>query len=272
MLENKVIIITGAGGGIGKETVKKLNNQSAKVVLADINLQAVEKVSEELKLSENNSLVIKHDVSNPDSWNETLSKVLEKFGRIDILINNAGIVEPGFAEEISIDKIKQQIHVNFLGTVLGCRTVIPQMKARRYGQIINIASLGGIVPMPGEAVYSGTKYAIRGFSLSLRAELQGTGIVVSVICPDSVETPQLEYEATFEEAVLSFVNQPLKPQKIAATVLKVIKKPKPEILVPGISGFFLQVVMSVPTLFFKVYPIVKKIGARGRQKRLRSSQ
>lgn len=196
-----------------------------------------------------------------------VEKVLERYGRIDILVNNAGVVHPGGAETIPWPKIQQQISVNFMGNIHGCRSVLPVMKKQNSGKIINVASLGGIVPMPGEAVYSATKAAIRGYSFSLAAELKETGIRVTVVCPDSVETAQLRYELLHDDAVLSFIGEAMKPEKVASAILRAADSKKPEIMVPSGMGVFARTVMAFPRVFFVVVPILKRIGSKNIIKR-----
>jgi short-subunit dehydrogenase len=121
--------------------------------------------------------------------------------------------------------------------------------------------------MPGEAVYSATKAAIRGYSFSLGAELKGTGISVTAVCPDSVETDQLRYELQHDEAVLSFIGEAMKPEKVAAAVLKAAKGKRPERLVPSSTGVMARTLMAFPRIYFLVVPALKKIGSKNIAKR-----
>ena len=163
-------------------------------------------------------------------------------------------------EKISLDKIQQLVSVNLLGTIYGSRAALCIMKEQNFGKIINVASLGGIVPMPGEAVYSATKYAIRGFSLSLYAELHNSPVGIAVVCPDSVDTPQLDYELLYDEAVLSFIGKSLKPEKVAQGILNAVLKKKPEKLIPAGMGALFRTGMAFPRVFFFLFPLLKKIG------------
>jgi 3-oxoacyl-[acyl-carrier protein] reductase len=256
------MIITGAAGGIGQAIAHLFAYHGATLVLTDIRETALMELRDSLDKSGAKILTAVHDVAKPKSWNSLMWKVLETFGRLDILVNNAGVVEPGAAEVLTPHKIRQQVSVNFLGTVYGCQAALRVMKARRSGKIINVASLGGIVPMPGEAVYSATKFAIRGYSLSLSAELVDSPVEVTVVCPDSVATPQLAYELTHDEAVLSFIGEPLKPEFVAKSILKAALKDKPEKLIPSGMGVLARTGMAFPRIFFALFPILKKIGQR----------
>ncbi len=262
MFEEKVVVITGAAGGIGSAVVRRLSRAGARLILADIRKKGLLKLRDELRAEGGDALAVEHDVASPDSWNKLMAVALQAFQRIDILINNAGVVEPGPAGDTSAEEVNRQVSVNLLGTIYGCQAALRVMKKQNAGRIVNIASLGGIVPMPGEAVYCATKYGIRGYSFSLAAELQGTPCSVGVVCPDSVDTPQLAYELWHDEAVMSFIGEPLSPDRAARSILKAAAGRKPEILVPAGTGLFCRAAMGFPKLFFLLLPLLRKIGAR----------
>ncbi len=271
-LKNKVAVITGAAGGIGRAVAHLFARHEAILVLTDIREHAIEELRDSLKKYSARTLVVGHDVADPRSWHSLMRRVLKKYGRVDIVVNNAGVVQPGAAEDLATDKIHQQVSVNFLGTVYGCQAALRVMKAQKSGKIINVASLGGIVPMPGEAVYGATKSAIRGYSLSLYAELLDSPVEITVVCPDSVATPQLMYELAHDEAVLSFIGEPLKPAHVARGILDVVLKDKPEKLIPSGMGVFARTGMAFPRMFFVLFPILKKIGQRTMKKMRREEK
>ncbi len=262
MLKDKVVVITGAAGGIGRKLAALLAGHGARLVLTDIRKEKLEELEKAIKTEGIDVRIVEHDVSRPESWDALVSQVLQAFGKVDVLINNAGVVQPAAAWDISQDKIAQQLNVNLLGTIYGCRAALRVMKKQSFGKIVNVASLGGIVPMPGEAVYCATKFGIRGYSLSLAAELQATPIEVSVVLPDSVDTPMLAYELGHNEAVMSFIGVPLKPEIVARGILKAVIKHKREILIPAGMGFLCRTAMAFPSLFFLLFPLLKRIGVR----------
>jgi short-subunit dehydrogenase len=266
-VKDKIIVITGAAGGIGSATARLLAKEGAVLVLTDIKKEALEALSRELAAAGAKTLVHVHDVRDPESWKALTDRVQAELGPIDILINNAGVVHPGAAEDLPHDKLMQQIQVNLLGTINGCRAALRVMKPRGQGKIINVASLGGIVPMSGEAIYSATKAAIRYYTLSLAAELHDSPVDVAVVCPDSVDTPQLAYELQHDEAVLSFIGTALKPEKVAKGIHKAIHTKKPEILVPGGFGAIYRLAMAFPRLYYVLYPSLKKTGGKNIRKR-----
>jgi len=266
-LKDKVVVITGAAGGIGSARARLLAREGATIVLTDVRKDPLEALAAELADAGARALAVVHDVRQPESWQALTDRVSAELGGLDILINNAGVVHPGAAEELPAEKLQQQIQVNLMGTINGCRAALRVMKPRGGGKIVNVASLGGIVPMSGEAIYSATKAAIRGYTLSLAAELHGSPVGVAVVCPDSVDTPQLAYELLHDEAVLSFISKPLQPEQVAKGILKAIRKKKPEILVPGVPGVLIRTVMAFPRVYYVLYPSLKKTGSKNIRKR-----
>jgi len=267
MLKDKVVIITGAAGGIGSATAHLFAKHGAILVLTDIHKEGLENLGALLKDSGAEIMLVEHDVADAESWRSLMEKIRKKYGRVDILINNAGVVQPGAAEKITSDEVKNQLSVNLSGTIHGCRAALGIMKAQNFGKIVNVASLGGIVPLPGEAVYSATKYAIRGYSLSLHAELRRTPVGVTVVCPDSVDTPQHDYELLYDDAVLSFLGKPLKPEQAAKGILKAVRKKKPEVMIPTSMGILCRIGIAFPKIFFSVLPIMEKMGRSTIKKR-----
>jgi 3-oxoacyl-[acyl-carrier protein] reductase len=267
MLKDKVAIITGAAGGIGSATAHLFARHGAVLVLTDIHKEGLENLGALLKDSGAETMLIEHDVADAESWQSLMGKIRKKYGRVDILINNAGVVQPGAAEKITLDEVQNQLSVNLSGTIHGCRAALGIMKAQNFGKIVNIASLGSIVPLPGEAVYSATKYAIRGYSLSLHAELCRSPIGVAVVCPDSVDTPQHAYELLYDAAALSFVGKPLKPEQVAKGILKAVLKKKPEVLIPTGTGVLCRIGIAFPWFFFSLLPVLEKMGKSTIKKR-----
>jgi short-subunit dehydrogenase len=271
-LKNKVAVITGAAGGIGWSVAHLFAYHGAILVLTDIREQAIAELRDSLNKYNVKTLAVVHDVADPHSWCSLMRRVIKSYGRVDIMVNNAGVVQPGATEDLALHEVHQQVSVNFLGTIYGCQAALRVMKAQKSGKIINMASLGGIVPMPGEAVYSATKSAIRGYSLSLYAELLGSPVEITVVCPDSVATPQLAYELKHDEAVLSFIGKPLKPDCVAKEILDAALKDKPEKLIPSGMGVFSRTGMAFPRMFFVLFPILKKIGQRTMKKMRREEK
>ncbi len=268
-LHGKVALVTGAYGGIGAAVARALAHSGAAVVLTGRDQAALSKV--DLGPGEGRALRLRLDVGDPAAWEAAVERVLAERGRLDVLVNNAGVLEVSPLESMPAGEIERQVRVNLLGAAFGCRAAIPSMRARGEGVIVNVASLGGIVPMPFEAVYCATKYALRGLSFALRAELAGSGIRVSVVSPDSVETAHTLQELQHDEAALSFASAPLPPEAVAEAVLRAVRKGPPEILVPAASGLLVRLLMAFPRLVLRLLPLLRWMGARRMAERRRVS-
>ena len=265
-LDGAVAVVTGAAGGIGRAVARRLAAEGARVVLTGRNEDGLREVDLGPGLAP--AAVHLLDVRDEAAWDRVVAAVLAELGRIDVLVSNAGIVDPGAHESLSPGRLRTLVDTNLVGAMLGARAVLPAMKARGRGAIVQVGSLGGLVPMPFEASYAATKAAVRQFALSLRAEVAGSGVTVSVVTPDSVDTPQLAQELELDEASLSFANPPLPPEAVARAVVKAIRGGAPEILVPA-GGLGARMAAAFPRLLLWLLPWLRRSGAR-RMKRMRA--
>lgn len=266
--KDKVAIVTGAASGIGKAVIQMFASEGAKVVLADINEQGITKFAQELTAQGIDAMAVQTDVTKLDMVRNLLNKALQKHGRIDILHNNAGIILPNDIDVIEYKDIDRQIQINLYGIIYGTKEVIPLMKKQGSGHIVNTASLAGVVPEPSSAIYSATKFAIRGFDLAVRLELMHTGISISTLLPDSVETPQLHYEATHGGSAMSFLDKPQTPENVALAVKKAILKNKVEVYVPHSQGIVARLALMWPWSMPLLWPLLEKSGKKNKEKKL----
>jgi short-subunit dehydrogenase len=244
----KTIIITGASGGIGSALAKELDSRGANLVLADISFAGLESLASCLT---SKPLLVKCDITDRADVKGLIGSTLNKFSKINVLINNAGIIRPALFENCSYEEIDAQMKVNFMGAVNCTREVLPAMIPVKQGRIVTISSLAGLVPETYSSVYTASKFALRGFFLTLRIELMKHNIKVSTIFPDSVNTPMLKYEATHGGSPLTFLSKAQNPEKIVRAVIKAIEKNRPEICSPVSSGIFSRIVMCWPWFFDK---------------------
>lgn len=185
-LRNRTAIVTGAGRGIGEAIAKKFASEGANVVVADLDKAAAEICA---KAIGGPSIAIKADVSNQGEVEALVKKVYETYGRIDLLVNNAGWEKIGpFLESVSEDWDKV-IKINLKGVIHTCKEVLPIMVEQGYGKIVNIGSDAGRVGSTGEAVYSATKGGVIAFSKTLAREMAKHRINVNVVCPGPAKTP-----------------------------------------------------------------------------------
>jgi short-subunit dehydrogenase len=260
-LLNKVVLVTGGSGGIGNSILNKLASYDANVV-------AVYNQNLPTNSFYKNILWLQADVTNPDDIDRLLSFTLQKFERIDFLINCAGILEPGEFSSLKINQLKKMIDVNLTSTLIITQKVLSVMRSNKMGHIINIGSLGGIVPMPYSSVYSATKFALRGFTFSLAEELKGSGIKVSLLTPGSIVTKMLDYEAQADNSAISFLSKPISPVEVADAVLQVIQKPTIEKIIPHTQSFGSKLLVFSPKVFSIAYKLLHRLGLSGKRKYL----
>ncbi len=153
-LKNKVIIVTGGSGGIGNAIVNKLSDYDANVISVYNNNHPYEQ-------SNDNIICFKANLRRSEDWDRLLAFTLNKYGKIDVLINCAGLLEPGNFLSLQEDQLRKMIDINFTSVLIGIQKTLMIMKKQGFGHIINIGSLGGIVPMPYSAIYSATKFALK---------------------------------------------------------------------------------------------------------------
>jgi NAD(P)-dependent dehydrogenase (short-subunit alcohol dehydrogenase family) len=190
-LENKVVVITGAGSGMGREMSLIAARQGALLAVSDWNEQALAQTVDLLKgagVRELRSDVV--DVADRASVAALAQAVVEQFGRVNVMINNAGVTVTGDFEEMSYEDFDWIVGINFLGVVNGTKEFLPHLIASGDGAIVNISSLFGLISMPGQTAYNATKYAVRGFTEALREEMLINGHPVTVTCvhPGGIKT------------------------------------------------------------------------------------
>jgi NAD(P)-dependent dehydrogenase (short-subunit alcohol dehydrogenase family) len=187
-LQDRVAVVTGAAGGIGLALVELLAAEGMRVVMSDVDRERLAAAAETV---DGDVEPITANVAQPEEVAALADRATRRFGPVDVVCNNAGVTRPGPAWGLSLDEWHWLLSVNVLGVVNGVRAFVPQMLARGTpGHVVNTASIGGLLPYAGIAAYTASKYAVVGFSESLRLDLQAAGapIGVSVLCPGPTET------------------------------------------------------------------------------------
>ncbi|XDD48884.1 SDR family NAD(P)-dependent oxidoreductase [Leptospira sp. WS92.C1] len=264
MKEKKVVIITGAAGGIGKETSRVFAKNGYSLCLLD-------RPSESSKLNELKSelpgehLAVLCDITDYKNVESSIKKCYSHFGRIDALINNAGIMRPGSFEDASLENIHQQIQVNLNGTIYCTKVALPYLKDSK-GKLVIVASLAGVVPAPYHAVYVATKFGLRGLALTLHIELKKSGISVSCILPGTIESPMTQEMANQDRSSpMAYINPPLPASKVATAIYRSIHSNQTEIYVPYSQGLLSRLALSFPGMIPKIYPMMEKKGIRNQE-------
>lgn len=218
-IQGKTIVVTGAARGIGYATAKRLLARGACVIIGDRDVTVLEKAVTELSRSGRIS-GYPVDVTDTKSFSALLDKArADGGGRIDVLINNAGVMPLGPFLDQSEQAIRTSIEVNFYGVLTGCRLVLPEMVKQRRGHIVNIASMAGMVAVPGQVVYAGTKFAVVGLSTAMADEFAPQGVNISVVLPTFTNTELITGTKN------TGAQKPVAPEQIAAGIVKVLDKP-----------------------------------------------
>lgn len=226
-VKDKVVVITGASSGIGEETVSLLSENGAKLVLGARRVDRLEKIQQRIG---NNISIQKTDVTKPDEVNALIETAYKDFGRVDVLINNAGLMPQSFLEKNKQDEWNQMIDVNIKGVLYGIGAVLPYMREQKSGHIINLASVAGHVVFPGSAVYSGTKYAVRAITEGLRQEEAsvGSNIRTTILSPGAIDTELTDHisDKQMKQGIDEVYKDAIKPDAIARAINYAINEPE----------------------------------------------
>ena len=226
----KVIAITGGARGIGLATATLLHGLGAKVAIGDIDRSAVREAGSQLALEVGRRL----DVTDRRSFTDFLDQVEDQLGPVDVLVNNAGVIAVGSAVDEADAVTQRVLDVNIYGVILGTKLAAKRMLPRGHGHVVNIASLGSVLPAEGIATYCATKHAVLGYTDTVRMENRGRGVHFSVIMPTLTNTEMI---AGFGHA-RGFKNA--EPEDVARAVVGVIAKPKPRVFVPRSIGIVIS--------------------------------
>lgn len=185
-LLNKVAIVTGAARGQGEATARLFAAEGAQVVMTDVLAEAGHQVAREI-----GALFVEHDVSDEAAWGAVAKEALERFGRIDVLVNNAAISHFAPLMDTSKADFQRLLSINLVGCFLGMKAVVPTMQAARRGSIVNISSVNGLRGTVGMSAYDAGKWAVRGMSKSVALELAPYGVRVNTVHPGAIDTAML---------------------------------------------------------------------------------
>jgi len=235
-LNGKVVAITGAARGIGLATARACAARGMKVAIGDLDLAEAQRAAEGVP----GSVALALDVTDRPSFAAFLDAAEAQLGPVDVLINNAGIMQIGpFLEEDDATAVRQ-VDINVHGVLHGMKLVLPRFKQRGAGHLINIASMAGKTGFPGGATYSGTKFFVYGVSEAVRAELRGTSIEVSCVMPVVVNT---ELAGGLQRSRGSGL---IEPEDVAAEIVDTLERPRFDVPVPRSMGRVVQITGVLP--------------------------
>jgi 3-hydroxybutyrate dehydrogenase len=229
LLNQKVALVTGAASGIGLEVAREFAKEGAKVVISDLNKEAAETAAKQLQEQGLDALAVACDVTKEKEMERSIHLTVEKYGRIDILINNAGLQHVAEIENFPTEKFEFMIKVMLTAPFIATKQVFPFMKKQGFGRIINMASINGVIGFAGKAAYNSAKHGVIGLTKVAALEGAAHGITVNALCPGYVDTPlvqnQLKDIAETRkvplENVMEEVIYPLVPQKRLLSVQEI---------------------------------------------------
>jgi 3alpha(or 20beta)-hydroxysteroid dehydrogenase len=185
-LDGKVVLITGAAGGIGAAAARRMAQEGAQLLLTDADEQGAQRVADEL--GPDRAQALGHDVTSEDRWQEVVAHALDAHGRIDVLLNNAGVFLAAPLTDTLVEDFRRVIDINVTGVFLGMRTVTPAMIEQSAGSVINLSSVAGLMGSPFLMAYAASKWAVRGMSKVAAKELAQFGVRVNSLHPGQIDT------------------------------------------------------------------------------------
>jgi len=255
--DNKFVLITGAGSGIGKALAELMASMNARLILTDINADNLSNTVQALASSVKLSMVA--DVSKKSDWSSLSQDIKEKIGHLDVLVNNAGMTSFGFFDETSEELFNKVMDVNLNGVVMGCREMLPLLEKSERGLIVNVASIFGLIAVPSQTPYHASKFAVRGFTEALKQDLMFTNKNVDVVCvmPGGIKTNIANFAETDLDKPGDFAAHfstvaKTSPAQAAKVIEKGMRKNTFRILIGGDAKFVDLLYKVLPTYYYKV--------------------
>jgi len=239
-LQDKVVVITGAGSGIGRALAVEVGSRGARVAISDVNDAGLAETVDLVKATGAEVRSDRLDVADRDAFVAYAAAVAEQFGRVNVVVNNAGVTMTGDFEDMTFEEFDWIMGINVGGVITGTKAFLPHLIASGDGHVVNISSLFGLVSMPGQSAYNASKYAVRGFTEALREEMLVSGHPVGVTCvhPGGIKTgiarngrKTAGLDATAIDKLFEERLARMSPEKAARIIVRGILKDRARVLV-----------------------------------------
>ncbi len=227
-IKGKVVVITGASSGLGEATARLLAAEGASVVLGARRVERIQSLANEINSKGGKAIFVATDVTERDQVQKLVDAAVQKFGRVDVMINNAGLMPSSPLERLKIEDWEQMIDVNIKGVLYGIAAALPHMKQQQSGHIISVSSVAGLKVPAGGGVYSATKFAVRALSESLRMEVKPYNIRTAVLYPGAIDTelPKSVTETDVSNYMQEFYKIAIPADSIARAIAFAISQPE----------------------------------------------
>ncbi|MEM2760067.1 MAG: SDR family oxidoreductase [Nitrososphaerales archaeon] len=254
--KGKVVVVTGASSGIGKQACMDFSRRGANVVLVARTESKIKEIANKIKEDYRvNTMIAPCDVSKKEQVLSMSKKVLDEFAHVDILVNNAGFAVFSSVRDATIEELEDQLATNLLGAIYCTKAFLSSMLERNNGHIVNVASVAGSIGIPGFAAYCASKFGMLGFSQSLYHELKGTGVGITIVSPITVQTNFFNH-SSFKKIKPNYSPIGLSASHVSRAILRAANSRRLEIIVP----FYVRgAVWLSQTLPYLVNPIIGSV-------------
>ncbi|HNP63321.1 MAG TPA: SDR family NAD(P)-dependent oxidoreductase [Woeseiaceae bacterium] len=260
IFNNKTVIITGGSEGVGAATARMFAEAGANLVLVARNKKKLEAIAEELR-EKTRVEIFAMDVADADACVDLFKKASFDFGRVDVLVNNAGYHKRGNVTDVEASELGLIIDVNLKAPIILSRLAIPYLREAGGGVIVNVGSLAGRTPVPGSATYAASKAGLRAFTYALGAELADTGIKLAIVSPGPIDTGFIM--ADLDATSNLTLSQPISTaEDVAQAILDLCGNRQVELSMPRLSGYLTTLMYLFPGLRPLVVPMLERKGAK----------
>ena len=265
-LKGKIAVVTGASSGIGRELAIGLAREGCRLALVDIDADGLKETEIRVNQAGGEAIILRVDVSSREEMYAFAEEVIDAYGKVDIVINNAGLVFTSVIEDLPYKDFERIMNINFWGVVYGTKAFMGYLKKQKSSHIVNVSSVYGLWALSTQAAYSSSKFAVRGFTETLMQELKGTGVRVSCVYPGGVKSNIVKnsdselfdinsaakdaFDKKFNSAAFT------SPERAAKVIISGIKRNRKRILIGPDALFFDISQRLFPTLYQRLSPIV----------------
>ena len=266
--KSRTILLTGAASGIGAAAARLAVERGHQVLLADINFEGAQSMAQSIGAS---ASAVALDVTRAEQWQSVLDEAWRRFGRLDVLLNNAAVAYAGYASTVPLEEHERTVQVNLLGPMKGMLTALPRFLEQGAGHFVTVCSMTAFLPFPGLSSYAATKHGLRAFHHALALEQRDSALKFTIVHPTSTETPMLEHEAQ-SGLTLAFAGPSMSAQAAAEIIIDAMEKETIEVFVPPERAKYVRRVGTSPKALREMVIRGETVGAEHLKARLAAAR